>query len=514
MQRPNAINSGLLPTRQRSKRDIAVQAIRNALADNDLDKAKELTEPFIKKSDDDAEMLLLFGVLAEALGMTSDALEWARRSIKVRAHVENHLLAARLLRRKGQTEDALDHLEQAHRVKPTLRGTEPLRAGILEEAGRFEEARAVLEPVYSRLRGLGGQMPVDVLMNWAKILVQFKELDQAVEVIDEILGLTDVPEEVQSQVLYLQAKAHDRAKRYESAVASAARANQFNKIEFDPDLYVEQVAVLMENWNRETMAQFPVSTCDSPIPVFVAGMPRSGTSLIDQIIDAHPKAAGVGELSSIEAFAVELSRAYDPAKDPKRWFGKFDGRQWTKRADKYVEQIRNLAPEGAERIVNKALGNNKLVGLLAQMFPNTRIIHAIRDPRDVAISCYMGGFNNNLIAWTTEIEWVAHSWAQSIRMMNHWKQTVDVPILDVHYERLVADPENEMPRIIEFLGLEWDDACRDFYKSKRTVRTLSYDQVNRPLYTSSSGRHKNYAELIAGVEFPPYDPFADPPVAG
>ena len=116
----------------------------------------------------------------------------------------------------------------------------------------------------------------------------------------------------------------------------------------------------------------------------------------------------------------------------------------------------------------------------------------------------MGGFNNHLHPWTTQIDWAARAWEQSMRMMEHWKRSLDVPILDVHYERLVRDPETEFPRIIEFLGLEWDDACREFHKSRRTVRTLSYDQVNRPLYTSSAGRHRNYAGHIAGVAFPAY----------
>ena len=204
-------------------------------------------------------------------------------------------------------------------------------------------------------------------------------------------------------------------------------------------------------------------------------MPRSGTSLIDQIIDAHPRASGVGELASIERFAIQLSTAWDPEKDPPACFGKFDAFRWTRAAKAYLKEIQTHAPD-ADRIVNKALGNNKLVGLIACLFPNTRIIHAIRDPRDVAISCFMGGFNNNLHPWTTQMEWAARAWDQSARMMEHWKSSLDVPILDVHYEKLVRDPEHEFPRIIEFLGLDWDEACREFHKSRRTVRTLSYDQ--------------------------------------
>jgi hypothetical protein len=107
--------------------------------------------------------------------------------------------------------------------------------------------------------------------------------------------------------------------------------------------------------------------------VFVAGMPRSGTSLIDQIIDAHPRASGVGELAAIEGFAARLSEAYQPELDPPRCFGRYGRFRWTRVAREYVKQIRGLAPD-ADRVVNKALGNNKLVGLLARLFPRTRVI--------------------------------------------------------------------------------------------------------------------------------------------
>lgn len=351
-------------------------------------------------------------------------------------------------------------------------------------------------------------MPVRI--EWSKLLVHGKRHDDAIAMIDESLERLDPKaEDLRRAQLHLKAKAADRAKQYDLAFETASAANEIGQLAFNPELYTQQVSALIENWSTDAMATFPSCDCDSQTPVFIAGMPRSGTSLIDQIIDAHPQAAGVGELSSIEQFAYELSAAWDPTRDPGKRFGKFDAWHWTRRARTYVKEIEALAPVGATRVVNKALGNNKLVGLLARLFPRTRVIHAIRDPRDVAISCYMGGFNNRLHPWTTRLEWTAHAWAESRRMMDHWKATLDVPILDVHYERLVAQPEREMPRIIEFLGLPWDERCTRFYESKRTVRTLSYDQVNRPLYSSSSGRHTNYATHIQGIEFPDYHPITN-----
>ena len=106
------------------------------------------------------------------------------------------------------------------------------------------------------------------------------------------------------------------------------------------------------------------------------------------------------------------------------------------------------------------------------------------------------------------MEWIACAWQESQRIMNHWKASLPVPILDVSYEQLVKHPEIEFPRILNFLGMEWDEACTRFHESKRTVRTLSYDQVNRPLYTSSVARHVNYAKSLQGIRWPEYDPTA------
>jgi hypothetical protein len=159
----------------------------------------------------------------------------------------------------------------------------------------------------------------------------------------------------------------------------------------------------------------------------------------------------------------------------------------------------------ATRIVNKSLGNDRLLGLASRLFPGCRAIHIRRDPRDVAVSCFLRRFSSAGVPWTTTLQGIADAWRESERIMTHWKTVLDLPILEVRYEHLVRRPEDELPRIIEFLGLDWDDACRDFHRSGRPIRTLSFDQVNRPLYSSSVGRHANYAEAISTVDWPDYD---------
>jgi tetratricopeptide (TPR) repeat protein len=497
-----------MPAPRTDKRSEGVSRVRVLLHEQRHDEALRAIEGLPAKLRTDPELLFLHALILERGERFADAVPVARRSLRAREHPDTLLLLARCQRELGETEACLGTLDRVEAIRPGLESAAIVRGGALEAAGRFDEAAAVLGPLVESYAGTGKRPPLALAVAWSRTLVQLKRFDEGIELIDEILSGRDLHPRVRALQLYLKAKAFDRVGNFEGAIAAATEANEIDRIDFQPDLYTAQVDALIANWSRESMATFPVSRCDSAVPVFIAGMPRSGTSLIDQIIDAHPRASGVGELDTIERFAVRLSAAYDPARPVGKRFGSFDSYRWTRAANDYVKEITALAPPGTERVVNKSLGNNKLVGLLARLFPNTRIIHAIRDPRDVAVSCFMGGFNNRLHAWTTRVDWVSHAWALSMRMMEHWKEALDIPILDVHYENLVANPEREFPRIIEFLGLEWDDRCLEFHASRHTVRTLSYDQVNRPLYTSSSGRHRNYASLLDGTVFPAYAPAA------
>jgi hypothetical protein len=366
------------------------------------------------------------------------------------------------------------------------------------------EAEAALEPLLAGAAHHAPEMLARLHALRASLLVHRKMHGEAIEHLDREVLPRLVPGPQLRTALYLRAKACDRAERFDEAFESAARANEIGRVDFDPAQYATAVDALMSHWTRASMRDFPASGSPSELPVFIAGMPRSGTSLLDQVIDAHGRAAGVGEMAVIEHFARELERMWDASLPAPESFGAMRDRAFRNAAQAYVSHCAKEAP-GALRVVNKALGNNRIVGLLARLFPRTRIIHAIRDPRDVAVSCFMGGFNNDYYPWTARIEWIAAAWEQSRRLMEHWKRETDLPILDVRYEDVVTDPGTQFPRFIDFLGLEWDEGCTRFHESKRTVRTLSYDQVNRPLYASSVGRWQRYEKHLCGVRWPGFE---------
>lgn len=467
------------------------------------DEAIALTEPHVRLGSRDGEMLRCRAMLEQHAGRMGLAIAFAERAEALETHPGTLMLLAQGCVNAGETDAALDRCGRVLQMLPGHVPARVLMAQALESAVRTDEATEVLEPLLRDIRGKDARVEAQVQHLRAAVLVHLKRDGEAVELLDTEVLKTGLHDAARRNALYLRAKACDRLKRYDDAWESAAKANEIGAPQFDPSLYTEAVGALMQHWNRLDMAKFPSSNSTSEVPVFIAGMPRSGTSLLDQVIDAHGQAAGVGEMAGIEHFARQLEGVWDASLPAPESFGPMRDRAFRNMAAAYIQACQRQAP-GAKRIVNKALGNNRVVGLLARLFPKTRIIHAIRDPRDVAVSCFMGGFNNDYYPWTAKPEWIAVAWEQSRRLMEHWKRETDVPIMDVRYEEVVTEPGTQFPRFTDFLGLPWDEGCTRFHESKRTVRTLSYDQVNRPLYASSVSRWQRYEKFLKHVGWPAY----------
>lgn len=230
-------------------------------------------------------------------------------------------------------------------------------------------------------------------------------------------------------------------------------------------------------------------------PVFIVGPPRSGTTLVEQIAAAHPEVHGGGELGLMPGFVKALAaRAGRDAFHPDG-SAAMDARQSAALADAYLKELRALAP-GAARILDKQPFNYRHLGLIQLLFPKGRVIYCRRDPRDTGLSCFTNLFVDPL-PWTTDLEEIGIFILGVERLMAHWRAVLEIPILEVSYEALVAEPEGESRRIVEFLGLPWDPACLSFHLASRVVHTASKWQVREPVYTASVGRWRRHAAALA-----------------
>jgi Flp pilus assembly protein TadD len=451
-----------------------------------------LIEPLIRIDPRNPELLSFVARCRNGLGQHIESIALATRSLAVLDHPEALLARGDSLRAIGRTDEAIADIRRAIGHAPDSIDCRIALVATLEEAGREDDARVELGSILSLVRHQGeSALPERVAYEHAKLLIREGRFAEAVQNIDSVLPRTERGSIPFLMLLFLRAKALDQSGDFEQAWNSALRAQESRRVSFDPDALVRATDEAIAWWTPERIAAIGDSGFRDQTPVFVAGMPRSGTSLVDQIVHSHPLAAGVGELDSVErwAEAAGLSAPSDHARI----------------ARQYLEEMRSLAP-GKLRVVNKALGNARIAGHLARTFPGARILHVVRDPRDVAVSCVMGAFGATRYPWTTRPEWVAAAWQESERLMAHWRRVLHVPIQSLSYEALVTQGEPCIRRIFEFLGLEWSDRVMRFHESSRTVRTLSYDQVSRPLYGSSIGRWRNYSAALGRIEFPSYRP--------
>ncbi len=294
-----------------------------------------------------------------------------------------------------------------------------------------------------------------------------------------------MPPSDRSHIHFAIGKMKDDLSEYEEAFEHYRQANLLSNRRFDKDAELRFFKKFKGIYTQKRLSTPSESAHDSDLPVFIVGMPRSGTSLIEQIIASHPDASGAGELAEIGRIAEKAGES------------NLDAAVLRESAEEYLEFLRSNSTPGT-RVVDKMPENFMFLGLIRMLFPNAKIIHAIRNPLDTCLSCYFQDFK--LLPWSFSLDDIAQRYSSYRDFMSYWKSVFpEGSILDVHYENVIESPENESRRIMDFLDLPWDDACLDFYKTERAVRTASMWQVRQPIYKTSKMRARHYAKHLTGV---------------
>lgn len=236
----------------------------------------------------------------------------------------------------------------------------------------------------------------------------------------------------------------------------------------------------------------------STVPVFIVGMPRSGTTLSERIIGNHSKAAGVGELMDLPHLGMLIHELSKSENSYPNCLLDLDEKYIPILAEGYLNRLKDWEPK-AERIVNKLPGNFLFVGLIRILFPNAAIIHCIRDPRDTLISCFFARFNHGL-NFSFDLDDCAHQYELYRDMMAYWDDIFPNDIYASSYSDLVSQPEEAITNILTHCGLEWEENCLNFHTSPKAVRTASRMQVRKPIYTSSLERWRRYEGHIDEIQ--------------
>jgi tetratricopeptide (TPR) repeat protein len=468
---------------------------RNAVARNNLGAAliklgryREAEDQFrraigIRPGYADAQCNL--GTVLRLRGEIAESELPLRRARKLRpVYVEAQVSLAVTLVLLGRLHDARDLFEKALKLAPRNIDALVGVADIAAHEGRFNEAETFFK------RAL--EVDPKATTAWAGLmrLRRMTPADNAWLKSAEAVAHDGLAPLDEATIRFAIGKFCDDVGDFARAFRSYQRANELQKTlaePYDAEARVRFVDDLIRIYTPEALAGLPKNSPELLRPVLVVGMPRSGTSLVEQIIASHPKANGAGE----QQFWSDAVRKHLSAvrrgllEEPLR----------KKLGAAYLRVLGAHCP-GALRVVDKSTFNADFLGIIYSALPNARVIYVRRDAIDSCLSCYFQPFSAAL-NFTLDLSDLAHYYREHQRLVAHWRSALPPgTLLDVPYEDLITDQERWTRRIVEFIGLDWDERCLDFHKTDRPVLTASYVQVRQKIYKSSVGRWRNYEKFI------------------
>jgi tetratricopeptide (TPR) repeat protein len=428
-------------------------------------------------------------------GKLDEALARYRRALELKPeYAEPHSNLGNLLKDQRKLDEALACYRRALELKPDFAEAHGNLGSTLEEIGDLQGAegsfRAALRhnarfafAHYKLAELLGGKLPQEDLAAQRRLLEEGDLPD--VQRLLLHFGLALV---LDARGEYAEAAEHlDRG--------NALQSSEWRKCgqEYDPKAYELLITRMIAACTAEFFQRVRGFGLQSELPVFVVGLPRSGTTLIEQILASHSPVFGAGEIRlASDSMAALGGQDADLIEGLRR----LDRPTAQRLASQQLEKLCEFSRD-ALRIVDKTPENYFFLGLLASLFPRAKVIHCRRDLRDVAVSCWMTHFHD--VRWANDREHIISRFHQHQRMMEHWRKVLPVPLLEVDYEQTVADLEGVARKLVAWCGLAWEPACLEFHLAKRPVRTASAVQVRRPVFRTSLGRWKHYEPSLASL---------------
>jgi len=432
------------------------------------------------------------GLAARAMALKyfdrlDEALDSAKRAVAASPQsAEAHNTLGQILQARNQFDPALTSFDTA----ATLPGTAAESAGVnrgllLMEAGRKAEAIAAFDALLeARPRSAMGWFNRADLKTFAAGDPDIARMEALVRP-DGAQSFND-----RMSIHFALAKAYLDAGDSERAFIHLGEGNRMKRgtFSYDADETSRWMRGFTKIFSPALAKKFKGAGCDSAMPIFVVGIPRSGTTLVEQILASHPDVHGAGELSV-------LQRLTDSIGDYPAGAARLGPDDFARLGQEYLAQVAPKA-EGRRHVVDKLPANFLHIGLIRLILPNARIVHCRRDPVDTCLSCYTKLFSaEQVFAYNlTELGRFHRSYQEQVA---HWRKVVPSDrFIDVDYEAVVDDLEGQARRLVEFLGLPWNESCVRFHENKRVVRTASVNQVRQPIYKTSAGRWRKHAAQL------------------
>ena len=423
-------------------------------------------------------------------GHFQKAREFAEKTLTHdRRHLQSYIIIASLKAVNGDYSGAFEDIDRAIGINSAYTDAIVLKAKIYEQMGEEKSAMELLEPLLH-----AGTACAAAGSLFANICTARKQYHEAIAYLESMLENNAYPNWGLRQIHFSLGKLYDSAGSYDRAFSHYQKGNTLRICDYDPVHHSRYIDGLIKMFPPNYDHIFSRSMCRSFKPLFIVGMPRSGTSLIEQILSCHPKIAAGGEMTFIPDTAYALGNRLCAETPYPECLPFLTSEVSDSIAQEFIE-ITSTIRKHKSLVTDKLPGNFLHLGLISLLFPSAKIIHCRRSPRDTCLSCYFQDFSGDH-PYSYNLEHLAHYYHEYHRLMDHWQRVLKIPILTMRYESLIENQEFESRRLLEFCELEWEPRCLHFNEAKRFVRTASYDQVRHPIYKKSMHRWKHYEAYL------------------
>ncbi len=432
----------------------------------------------------------------KACGNPYKAVDCFKKTIELNpdiAEAHNNLGTGYVL--LGELKKAENCFNTTLELQPGDHGALAGLAGIFEKKKDYARAYELVAPVLKKNTS-GVNAPIATV--YAVICSSMDKQNEAIEIITEVLEKTAyTPEEKRSLHFHL-GRLYDEIKMYDKAFYHYFQANRLKNVQFSPEANLDKYKALIDTFHSDVSGT--TSTNMSRLPIFIVGMPRSGTSLVEQILASHPQVHGAGELNDISLMVRSLPDLLSTVIKYPGCMDSVSTEQLDDLAEKYLEMLKSKTDNPQiTRVTDKMPANFEHLGFIQRLLPKAVVIHCTRDPLDTCLSCYFQDFSGWL-PYTYDLKKLGIAYRQYEHLMAFWRDVIQIPMLEVRYEDMVNKQEEVSRELVAHCGLEWDDSCLEFYKSDRIVHTASTHQVRKPIYTKSAGRWNNYEKHLGSLK--------------
>ena len=442
----------------------------------------------VEAIDDQASAMLFLGAGGSARCRLMEAAELCDRNDTRWLGIR--LQTARICYNEGLIVEALELLDGLERIADPRAHKEILllRGRSLISASRYEEARSVIRDI-----AVSGNLGPAAQVLIAELDVAGGERDRASTRLRHLLRNPELDSWSRAGMGFTLAGLLEKLGDHDAAFEAAQAANDALNPDFDAAGFEAETERLLAWCTPERIGSLPISTDHGTRSVFIVGMPRSGTSLLEQIISSHPRGDGIGERFEFNMFSTLLAHRtglINPA-----FLGTADSSMLDEFARDYRTMERSISPT-ADRVTNKALGLDAHLPLISRVLPGSRAVLLQRRPLDNLLSIFMNPINPRVIPWSCSLDGLIAGRRRFDRLTRHWHEVLEMETLPLRYEDLVDDSEARIREVLDFLEIEYDPATLDFHTSDRVVMTPSRNQVSRPINRDAVDRWRCYERHI------------------